>query len=300
MNCKKEHDGTYGNGKFCSKHCACQFAGKQTKDHKKGAKCPRIKYICDICHASFLGQEAYRLHKAKCTKKVLARESGWNCTICGSNFRTRKLLQEHRKLSHFGKRDYSKKTKINFTCCFCKKEFFNKNLEYKTQHQNHCKMNPNAVPYKGHLHTEEEKKHLSKCAKKNNLGGWHTSKSISYKDVKLDSSYEVAFAQDLDRNNIKWERPKPLLYKFNNEEHRYYPDFFLPDYNIYVDTKNDYLINHVNPRFGITDVEKIHLVEQQNNIKVYILDKDNLSWSKLAGILIGNRGVRIPPAAIET
>lgn len=286
INCEKEHNGTYGNGKFCSKHCKCQFAGKQTKDHKKGTKCPRIKYICDTCQGSFLGQEAYRLHKAKCTKKALAKESGWDCTICGSNFRTRKLLQEHRKI-HTGKKVQIHR-KINFTCCFCKKEFFDKNLEYRTQHQNHCKMNPNAVPYKGHLHTEEEKKHLSECAKRNNFGGWHTSKSIEYNGIKLDSSYELTLVQDLDKNNIKWERPKPLMWEKDGNIHRYYPDFFLPDYNIYIDTKNDYLINYVNPRFGITDVEKIHLVEQQNGIKVYILDKDNLSWSKLAGILIGN------------
>ena len=149
-------------------------------------------------------------------------------------------------------------------------------------------MNPNAVPYKGHLHTEEEKKYLSECAKRNNFGGWHTSKSIEYNGIKLDSSYELTLVQDLDKNNIKWERPKPLMWEKDGNTHRYYPDFFLPDYNIYIDTKNDYLINHVNPRFGITDVEKIHLVEQQNGIKVYILDKDNLSWSKLAGILIGN------------
>lgn len=273
INCKKEHDGSYGKGKFCSRHCACQFAGKQTKDHKKGVKCPRIEYVCDICKGTFLGKESYRLHKSTCTNKVCAKETGWNCVICNSNFRTRRLLQEHKNTFHQGE-----KMKIDFTCCFCNEKFFNKNVEYKTQHQNHCKMNPNALPYKGHSHTEEEKRYLSECAKRNNLGGWHTSKSFEYKGIRLDSSYEVAFAQDLDKNNIKWERPEPLLYKLNGEEHRYYPDFFLPDYNVYVDTKNDYLINNVNSRFGITDVEKIRLVEQQNNMKVFILDKDNLTW----------------------
>lgn len=134
---------------------------------------------------------------------------------------------------------------------------------------------------KGRKHTEEYKKKMSELAKKNGFGGWHTSRSIEYNGIKLDSTYEVTFAKDLDNNNIKWERPKPFLYKLNGIEHRYYPDFFLPDYNVFVDTKNDYLIHRVNPKFGITDVEKIHLVEQQNNIKIYILDKNNLSWSSL-------------------
>lgn len=280
MNCGKEHDGLYRNSKFCSKHCACQFAGKQTKQHGKGIKRPRVKYVCSVCNNVFLGETSYRKHKSKCTVKNIAKDGGWNCTVCGSNFRTRALLQEHRK-THIVDGKTQVHTRINFKCCFCGMEFFNKCAEFETQHRNHCKMNPNAVLYKGHSHTEEEKKHLSECAKRNNFGGWHTSKSIDYNGIKLDSSYELVFAQDLDKNNIKWERPKPLLYKLNGEEHRYYPDFFLPDYNVFVDTKNDYLINNVNPRFGITDVEKIHLVEQQNQVKIYILDKNNLSWSSL-------------------
>ena len=225
MNCGKEHDGLYSNIKFCSKHCARQFAGKQTKQHGKGTNRPRVKYVCNVCNNVFLGETSYRKHKSKCTVKNIAKDGGWDCTICGSNFRTRILLQEHRK-THIVDGKTQVHTRINFKCCFCGMEFFNKCIEFETQHRNHCKMNPNAVSYKGHSHTEEEKKHLSECAKRNNFGGWHTSKSI--------------------------------------------------------DTRNDYLINNVNPRFGITDVEKIHLVEQQNQVKIYILDKNNLSWSSLS------------------
>lgn len=132
---------------------------------------------------------------------------------------------------------------------------------------------------------EEVRKKLSDAAKRNNFGGWHTSRSFDYNGTKLDSSYEVKFAEDLDKNKIKWSRPKPLLYRLNDEEHRYYPDFYLDDYGVYVDTKNDYLINHVNPKYGITDVEKIKLVSQQNNVKIYILDKNNLLWSSLSLLL---------------
>ena len=211
-----------------------------------------------------------------------SKDGGWTCNECGQNFRTRRLLQDHRKQAHppmRGKNQHH--TRIDFVCQFCKKEFFQKYVEFYTQHENHCKENPNGVPYKGRPQSLEERKRRSEAAKRNNFGGWHTSKSYDYNGIKLDSSYEVTFAQDLDKNNIKWERPKPLLYKLNGEEHRYYSNFFLPDYNVYVDTKNDYLINNVNPRFGITDVEKIRLVEQQNDIKVYILDKNNLLWSCL-------------------
>lgn len=165
-------------------------------------------------------------------------------------------------------------------CDFCGLVWSTTLSGYK-QHIRCCKSNPNRVEYKGHPHTVEEKKHLSDLAKKQGFGGWHTSRSFDYNGISLDSSYELKFAEDLDKNKIKWSRPKPLLYRLNDEEHRYYPDFYLDDYDVYVDTKNDYLINHVNPKYGITDVEKISLVSQQNNVKIYILDKDNLLWSSL-------------------
>lgn len=101
-----------------------------------------------------------------------------------------------------------------------------------------------------HKHTEEEKKHLSECAKKNNLGGWHTSKTIDYNGIKLDSQYELKVAQELDENLVKWERPKYFIWEdFNGIKHRYYPDFYLPEYNVYLDPKNDYLINNKSKRF---------------------------------------------------
>lgn len=207
-----------------------------------------------------------------------------NCKYCGKDCKNENSLRNHERLcksnperqisgfelynksgKHIGVNQYTKAKKLGLP-----KPTLSEDARKK-------------LSEKGKLqkHSEETKKKLSEAAKRNNLGGWHTSKSFDYKGIKLDSSYEVKFAEDLDKNNIKWERPKPLLYKLNGEEHRYYPDFFLPDYNVFVDTKNDYLINSVNPRFGITDIEKIHLVEQQNQVKIYILDKNNLSWSSL-------------------
>lgn len=286
-NCGKEHNGTFGSGIYCSSRCSHQFAGKMATSHNKskiGEKFPRKEYICDICGQKFLGLDNYRAHKSKCTNKHIAK-GDWSCPFCNEIFKTRELLEIHRAELHKGMKIKQHKNKIDFICEFCKKEFKNKNKEYKTIHQNHCEMNPNRVLFKGHKHTEEEKKRLSEIAKKNNFGGWHSSKRINYNGITLDSSYELLLAQDLDKNNIKWERPKPILYKLRNEEHRYYPDFYLSELNIYVDTKNDYLINNINPRFGITDKEKIKLVEEQNNIRIIILDKDNLSWESLNKLL---------------
>lgn len=123
-------------------------------------------------------------------------------------------------------------------------------------------------------------------ARQRKLGG-HTSKLKIYyttkegKTVYLQSSYELKVAENLDENNIKWERPKFLFWEDEKKiKHRYYPDFYLIDFNIYLDPKNDYLIKK--------DKEKIQRVEQQNNVKVFVLDKNNLDWNNIKRIVTQN------------
>ena len=55
-------------------------------------------------------------------------------------------------------------------------------------------------------------------------------KKVYYKNILLDSKWEVLFAQYLDSVNIKWERPNTgIPYIWNNNEHMYFPDFYLPN-----------------------------------------------------------------------
>lgn len=76
--------------------------------------------------------------------------------------------------------------------------------------------------------------------------------------VSLESSFEILVAKSLDENNIRWSRPKRFQYvDLNDKKHTYTPDFYLPDYDVYLDPKNDYLITHVNPSLGYMDVDKI-------------------------------------------
>lgn len=200
----------------------------------------------------------------------------WKCKWCENEtiFNTRRELSQHLKELHSN---------------VSKAGGWNKGLTAETnekvaQIRNSFRKSIENGTYKpvGRKHTEVEKKHLSECAKKNCLGGWHTSKTIEYKETKLDSSYELEVAKTLDENQVKWERPTYFLWEDSNGmKHRYYPDFYLPDYNVYLDPKNDYLINNKSKRFGITDVEKIKLVENQNKIRIIILDKQNLTWESI-------------------
>ncbi len=130
----------------------------------------------------------------------------------------------------------------------------------------------------------ESYKEKQRCnAFKNKLGGHTSKKSIYYKTknniiVYLQSSYELKVAKVLDKQNIKWIRPKPFIWvDKNNISHRYYPDFYLPDYDIYLDPKNDFLINDHS--------EKINLVKEQNDINLVILSKNDLNWKKILKII---------------
>lgn len=61
--------------------------------------------------------------------------------------------------------------------------------------------------------------------------------------VSLDSSWEEALAIRLDAINVVWIRPTPLKWTDDaNVTHNYFPDFYLVDFDIYLDPKNPYAI----------------------------------------------------------
>jgi hypothetical protein len=118
-------------------------------------------------------------------------------------------------------------------------------------------------------------------------GQKHTHRSIIENIVGeyfiAESSYEVKVAELLNELNVMWIRPKFVWYvDHDNKKRRYYPDFFLPEYNLYLDPKNDYLIK--------TDIIKIKLASEQNKITVIILGKDDLSADTIKK-LVGYQGI---------
>ena len=155
-------------------------------------------------------------------------------------------------------------------CQFCKNEF-------ETKRKNiFCSISCSST-----YNCLKNSKTLSDRAKNNNLGkgnrnkyahGWYESKYAG--KVYLESSYEYLVAKELDNNDIKWIRPNHFIWLDGNMEiHKYYADFYLIDYNIYLDPKNDYLIKK--------DDFKIKQVIKQNKISILILCKNNLTWDKI-------------------
>ena len=87
--------------------------------------------------------------------------------------------------------------------------------------------------------------------------------------VNLDSSYERILAKILDDNNIKWIRPKPIVwYSDDCKKHHYFPDFYLPDFNVYLDPKNEYC-------FKVQAKKIKYITDHYSN--VFFLHKNNLN-----------------------
>ena len=119
----------------------------------------------------------------------------------------------------------------------------------------------------------EKRAKMSRIAKDRNFGG-HTSKKRIYfqkksgEEVYLQSSYEIRFAEILECLDIDWERPDPLIwFDESGNDHKYYPDFKIG--NIYIDTKNDYLI--------VKDQAKVEAVRTQNKIDLRIVSKEQIN-----------------------
>lgn len=113
---------------------------------------------------------------------------------------------------------------------------------YKLSDDSRLKMSASS---KGRTHTIETKELISKKA----LASKHRRLKKSVKEyqcidgtiVKMDSSWEVAMANRLDELMIKWIRPEPMEWIDSSGRTRhYFPDFYLSEYDLYLDPKNPY------------------------------------------------------------
>lgn len=86
-------------------------------------------------------------------------------------------------------------------------------------------------------------------AKKNSATGIKTQ---TYGTYLFQSGWEVEIAKYLDEHNIAWLQPKsPILYETDDgKTRRYYPDFYLPFFDVYVDPKNPYCIKQQQPKLS--------------------------------------------------
>ena len=84
--------------------------------------------------------------------------------------------------------------------------------------------------------------------------------------VEMDSTWEVAMAARLDALGIAWIRNNTLKLAYvtrGNRKRKYIPDFYLPDYNLYIEVKGYW-----------TDAarHKMKDVQERNTVRILILE----------------------------
>ena len=112
--------------------------------------------------------------------------------------------------------------------------------------------------------TEETKEKMRLSAKISNhqrvCKSTHIYVDKNGRIFKFDSSWEDTLADRLDDLNIEWDRPLPILYNMDGKDRKYFPDFYLPKYDIYLDPKNSYCEKQ--------QEEKLKIVSKIINLKI--------------------------------
>lgn len=175
-NCNKEHDGSYGSGRFCEIKCSRSFStkNKRIEINRKVSKKLRSNIPWN---------------KGKIISKTIEKK----CPVCKKSF-------------------FVYKNRIKQLCCSKKCRLIGMKLNDIYNKNNY------------------------------NWGGYRKgsgrSKGSYYNNSYFDSFLEIEIAKYLEKNNIKWIRnTKRFYYTWNNNKHYYVPDFYLPDYKLYLEVK---------------------------------------------------------------
>lgn len=90
---------------------------------------------------------------------------------------------------------------------------------------------------------------------------------------KFDSTWEDALANRLDELDIVWERPAPIEYEIGGKLRNYFPDFYLPEHNLYLDPKNPYAESQQQEKLKIvSSLINLILLRTLEECKTFVLE----------------------------
>jgi len=220
------------NNFYCSKECCCAGVSKLNKQFPD-----KIKQ-CEWCKVDFVTSDAKHANKC-CSKKCAV-----NIT---AKFNTKLPESKFPKKRHIPK-------PISCVCCVCALVFSTTNFKKQT-----C-----SKKCMSEL--------MSQKARANpNCGGQTNYKKFQYKSIWMDSSWEVEIAEWLDSKGIEWVRTKKIYFNWtdsNGKERLYFPDFYLPELDMYLDPKNKFL--------ETKDKFKIEQVIENYKINLIYGDKEKI------------------------
>ena len=225
--CGKEHDGSYGSGRFCSKSCATRnsntFYERQKQEAKVRQETPIWETrVCPKCGKSFT------INRRKTNKKFCSRK----CSNSHVVTHTHKEKVSRSIMSYLESNNIVPRhlRNYNLTCTICSKQFQSKNKNKRT-----C--SPQCAT-KLRVKTGRENNSYYK------FGGDRPnhchSRAGYYKGIFCGSTYELVWViYNLD-NHVNFYRCKDrFMYKYNNLDHFYCPDFILED-GTYIEIKGSW------------------------------------------------------------
>lgn len=269
-NCGKEHDGSYGSGRFCSKECAHSFSSKNTTGQLKEAKCIDCGKPIYIGKRASLKtcrcEECNKLHNQLicniCGRKYNKNEGGCNNDFCKNH----KLQFIKSLIKYFGF-DKTKLGTLEVENEFLRIKEFIKILYINdriTEDELRKKFNYTSGMSNFHkilkqlgiktLSSKEATKLAYLLGRKDNeiiqnqyCCGWHTT--WNNKDVYLRSSYELDYAKELDEQKIDYEVEFKHIKYWDSQKQEYrcaIPDFYIPSINTIVEIKSNYTLDKQN------------------------------------------------------
>lgn len=179
-------------------------------------------------------------------------ESTFCSRSCAGKYNNRKRYESGWRLSEESKAKTSKALTGRKLAFKRQKSTIKRKKKYKKLRLEYCEICYRAFFRKSYSKTKTCSKKCSNTAamltkeKRNRRIGFHRNTYKYYnkwqnKNVVLQSSWEVKIAELLDSEGIAWVRPKSIPWVDSEGiEHRYYPDFYLPEHDLYLDPKNEY------------------------------------------------------------
>ena len=129
---------------------------------------------------------------------------------------------------------------------------------------------------KGRGFSDERKKNISDaCLKSNHRRLVRSIRPYTMKDgsvVMLDSSWEQLLAERLDQLNVDWVRPGPMKWiDSTGKQRNYFPDFYLPKFDLYLDPKNPIAAKQQNEKVEWLriNIKNLVFLHNEEDIKNY-------------------------------
>jgi hypothetical protein len=258
--CKKEHDGSFGSGRFCSKKCARGFStkAKRKEINKKVSKKLKKEKHCISCNTKISGKGNYcKICKRYVNNKILFRKL---------NIRENNLQIANKKALNILYKEYFikklPKSKIQ------EKYGILSNTLYYFFKKNNVKLRTLSEATITAL--EEGRSKINEVHNQYNQG---CHKTWDNRMIYYRSSYELDYAKELDKKRIKYftEHLKIKYYDSQKKKIRIaIPDFYIEKDNCLIEIKSNYTYDKTNMKDKIKKYKNLGY-----NVKL-ILDHEEI------------------------